>query len=50
MTAAAASRRLTDRAGVAERSRLSTTPASRTVSVITNPTRALRVWTWRSMS
>jgi hypothetical protein len=50
MTAAAASRTLTDKAGVAERSRSSTTPARRKMSVTTSATRALRVWTWRGMS
>jgi hypothetical protein len=37
------SRRLTDKAGVAGRSRLSTTPARRKMNVITNATRTPRV-------
>jgi len=46
-SAAAARRRPTGRAGVAEKSRLITTPARTRMSATTNPRRSLRMRTWR---
>jgi hypothetical protein len=46
MSVAAARRRPTDRAGVAEKSRLTTTPARTMTSATTNPQRSLLMRTW----
>ena len=50
MSAAVARSRPTGRAGVAERSRLTATPARTTMSATTNPRRSLRLSTWPTVS